>query len=88
MNYQQTIDELTEEILGVWDAAEDHGETKLTEALGEASELGESRLARKILEGTVEMVFEQLMHNQNGSEMLELIAKYRVELYQKLYGKQ
>jgi hypothetical protein len=77
MNYQQTIDELTEEILGVWDAAEDHGETELIETLGIASKLGRSELARQIMEGTVEIVFEQLLHNPDANELLEKIIKYR-----------
>lgn len=76
-NYQQTISTLSEEILGTWDAAEDHGETELTSALYKAEELGCGDLARTIMEGTVEMLFEQLLHNEEGDSMLAIIANYR-----------
>ena len=76
-NYQQTISTLLEEVLGTWDAAEDHGESELTDALYKAEELGCGDLARTIMEGTVEMVFEQLLHNEEGYSMLATIADYR-----------
>jgi len=77
MKYDDTIAALISEILGTWDAAEDNGSGLLASALARASYNGQQYLAQQVLEGTVEMVFEQLLLNDNANEVLNLIRRYR-----------
>jgi hypothetical protein len=85
--FQEELTDLTEQIIGLWDAAEDHGETPLMDALGDLAEIGASlgaenerrmgALVRAVLEGSVAMVIEELMVGEVGAEVLERLKAYR-----------
>jgi len=61
MDNQEIINEVTAELLAIWYAAEDCGESDLVDALGEANALGEHELAGRIFAGAVRFAVEQLM---------------------------
>lgn len=61
MTYEKDVDALTEDLIETWDAIADMGESDLLDALGEASEKGESALARRIFEGAIRFVAEELI---------------------------
>lgn len=69
--------QLAEEIVEMWYAAEDCGESTLRDALEEAGEKNQSELAEKVFEGTVEMVITELLFGQVGAEVVRGILEYR-----------
>jgi hypothetical protein len=75
MKYHEYLEAISEELIGIWDAAEDHGESDLVDALAEASEKGEGALARKIFEGVFYYVAEILLSG-NKEEINRLIGEY------------
>jgi hypothetical protein len=75
MKYHEYLEAISEELIGIWDAAEDHGESDLVDALTEASEKGEGVLARKIFEGAIYYVAEILLSGDK-EEINRLIGDY------------
>lgn len=85
MKYHEYLEAIVEELLGVWDASADHGETPLIEALGEASEKGESDLARKIFEGAIAYVADELLCGGSKPEVNRLVEQYEREFPEEGY---
>ena len=87
IKFQKELTELTEQIVGLWDAAEDHGETPLVDALGYLGEIAaslgvdeERRMdsqVRAVFEGAIAMVIEELMVGEVGAEVLERLKAYK-----------
>jgi hypothetical protein len=78
MEFQKLLTELSKEIVGMYDAAEDIGESKLVDAMGEANESHQSDLSRKVFEGTIEMVIEELLTGEVGLEVMHRIVNFRL----------
>ncbi len=68
---------LSEELTGLWYAAEDIGESALEKVWSDASEKGESLLCQRIFEATVDYVLEELINGEVGAEVLEKINELR-----------
>jgi hypothetical protein len=77
----ELVNELSREIIDMYDAAEDYSEDQLYHALDLASESGERAryIAREVLEGAVAMVIDELMTTEMGLEILMRINSYRRE---------
>jgi transcriptional regulator NrdR family protein len=71
------VNELTEEIVGMYDAAEDYSEDKLYHGFDLASEANVTFIAREVFEGTIAMVIDELMTTEVGLEVLRRINAYR-----------
>ena len=78
MKFQELITDLSSEIVGLYDAAEDCGETKLLQAFDESNEKNQTDLTRKVFEGTIEMVIEELLEGEVGLTVMHKIVNYRL----------
>jgi len=75
------VDELSKEIIDMYDAAEDYSEDQLYRALTAASANNPNTefIARETFEGAVSLVIEELLTTEHGLEILMRINSYRRE---------